>query len=87
MVLLTKVAREVKQHDNIQNNIVISGLPERNSSEVKERIESDRAVVNKLVDMLDVDMSKVKRLEDSELLERVNKQVPDQILASLLLSL
>ena len=57
VVLLTKVAREAKQHENIQKIIVISGLPECTSSEVKERIESDRAAVNKLVEMLDVDMS------------------------------
>ena len=28
VVLLTKVARDVNQHENIQKNIIISGLPE-----------------------------------------------------------
>ena len=51
-----------KQHENIQKNIVLSGLPECTSSEVKERIESDLAAVNKLVEMLDVDKSKVKKI-------------------------
>ena len=46
----------------IFKNIVISGLPECTSSEVKERIESDLAAVNKLVEMLDVDKSKVKKI-------------------------
>ena len=62
VVMLTKVSRKAKQHENIQKNIVISGLPECTSSEVKERIESDRAAVNKLVEMLDVDKSKAKKI-------------------------
>ena len=62
MVLLTKLAREAKLTENIQKNMVISGLLECTLSEVKERIESDRAVVNKLVEMLDDDKSKVKKI-------------------------
>ena len=61
-VPLTKVTREAKQHENIQKNIVINGLPESSSTEIKERIESDRVVVNKLVEMLDVDKSKIKKI-------------------------
>ena len=75
VLLLTKVAREAKQHENFQKNIVISGLPKRSSTEVKERIEPDRVVVNKLIEMLDVDRFKIKNVKDSGILATSNPGV------------
>ena len=39
VVLLTEVACEAKQQENIQKNIVISGIPECISYEVKQQIQ------------------------------------------------
>ena len=67
VVLLTKVACEAKQHENIQKNIVISGLPECTSSEVKERIESERAAANKLVVFVNKDRTTAERIFEKQL--------------------
>ena len=45
------------KYEYTQKNTIIMGLPKCNSIKLKLRIDKDRLLVNKLIEMLDVDRS------------------------------
>ncbi|RNA19072.1 neurogenic locus notch -like protein [Brachionus plicatilis] len=62
MVMLTKVSQEFKRREKIENNIIISGLPEHESDNQDEKNRHDVTEVGKILEALGVDKTKCKRV-------------------------
>lgn len=62
-VILAKVAKETKEKENKQNNIVIKGVPEAEPTVPETgKDEHDKTLINKILEQIQVDTSKVKRI-------------------------
>ncbi|CAF0714789.1 unnamed protein product [Brachionus calyciflorus] len=68
-VLLAKISKENKEKRRKENNIIISGLPEKNDGNVEEKKEYDNEKVNKILNILELDseheIKKYTRLKPS----------------------
>jgi len=63
VVLLATVAREAKQRESIERNIIISGLPESAEADETKRNHDERKVVEELLAVLKVEKEKIKRVK------------------------
>ncbi|CAF1088460.1 unnamed protein product [Brachionus calyciflorus] len=68
-VLLAKISKENKEKSRKENNIIISGLPEKNDGNVEEKKEYDNEKVKKILNILELDseheIKKYTRLKQS----------------------
>jgi NAD(P)H-dependent FMN reductase len=59
-IIMASVARETKKKDQIENNIVISGIPISENDEEEDSKKEDEEKVKAILDIIQIDAASIK---------------------------